>query len=294
MKKLLTLLLTLSLITVIAACNGEVPDDEPDNYELNTDLTDALTLEASDYEGKTLNNDGIEEVQLERCVDGDTTHFTNQNNQFFSVRYLGIDTPESTGQLDPWGPAASDFVCDKLSNAETIVVELDDYAGRYDNNGRTLGYVWYDGRLLNLEIIEQAYSSAVGVGGLKYGDEMNQASSYARQTDRRIWGEDDPNYSDEVVVTSIEELVEFPEDFIGTFVTIEGVIIRMDGINPIISDGEHELYVFTQYQTSSKIAVGHRVRLEEVVPNYHNGNLQLTNFSPSKTEVLETDVSFDE
>lgn len=291
MKKLLTLFLALSFVVLITACNQ---DDEEIIYEINTDLTDALTLDESEYLGKTLDNDGIEVVTLERCVDGDTTHFRTQAGQFFSVRYLGIDTPESTGAIEPWGKAASDFVCDRLMDADTIVVELDDHAGRYDNHGRTLGYVWYDGRLLNLELIEQAYSAAQGVGALKYGDDMFAASTHARQTGRRIWGEDDPDYSDEDVITTLEQVVNNPDDFIGSFITIEGVIVRMNGINPIISDGEYELYVFTQYQTTTKVALGHRVRLERVVPTYHNGNLQLTNFSPSRTEVLETDVSFDE
>lgn len=292
MKKILLIVLTLSLMVIIAACGDTEPEEV--TYELNTDLTDALTLDESEYIGKTLNDDGIEVVTLERCVDGDTTHFRTQAGAFFSVRYLGIDTPESTGAIEPWGKAASDFVCERLTDASTIVVELDDHAGRFDNHGRTLGYVWYDGRLLNLELIEQAYSAAQGVGALKYGDDMFTASTYARQTGRRIWGEDDPDYSDEEVITTLEEVVNNPDDYIGSFITIEGVIIRMDGINPIISDGVHELYIFAQYQTSSKVAVGHRVRLERVVPTYHNNNLQLTNFSPSRTEVLETDVSFDD
>ena len=289
MKKILSLLFIFVFIGILSACNQT---DEEIVYELNTDLTDSLTIEESDYLGKTLAQDGIEVVTLDKCVDGDTTHFRTQNNQFFSLRYLGVDTPESTAQIEPWGKAASDFVCERLLNANTIVVEIDDYAGRYDNYQRTLGYVWYDGRLLNLELIEQAYSSAVGVASYKYGSEMTEAFNHARQTGRRIWGEDDPDYSDEIVITTISSLVNNPDDYIGKYVTVEGVIVRLNGSNPTISDGENEIYVFTQNSTTSKIALGHRVRLESVVLTYYQGNLQLTNFSADRTEVLETDVEY--
>jgi micrococcal nuclease len=83
---------------------------------------------------------------------------------------LGIDTPESTAQSDPWGKAASSFTCDKLTNATSIVLQSDPASGQTDSYGRYLAWVWYDGRLLNLELVEEAYSRAKGSTDTYYGE----------------------------------------------------------------------------------------------------------------------------
>ena len=67
---------------------------------------------------------GIGEVKLVRPVDGDTARFRDPiAGVEFSLRYLGIDTPESTWQKDPWGKAASDYSKQRLNAATTIVLE---------------------------------------------------------------------------------------------------------------------------------------------------------------------------
>ena len=50
-------------------------------------------------------------VALKNTVDGDTAHFEGSFGEFGVVkaRFLGIDTPESTGKVEPWGVKASNF-----------------------------------------------------------------------------------------------------------------------------------------------------------------------------------------
>lgn len=142
-------------------------------------IHDRLTIDF-DYKGKSFINDG------------DTATFRDIiTNEIFRLRFLGIDTPESTIDKDPWGKAASEYTKKKLSSANTIVLEAE--GARTENYGRYLGFVWVDGVLLNLEIVEQAYSNSTLSKG-KYYEYFSLASENAQKTGRRFYGETDPNY----------------------------------------------------------------------------------------------------
>ena len=145
-----------------------------------------------DYEGKTYHEDGIEKVTLASSIDGDTAHFYTQDGEYMKVRYLGIDTPESTYEKEPWGKAASEYMKNLLYNAKEIVLEKGD--GSKDTYGRYLAYVWVDGKLANLLMVQQGYSSSmIGVNS-KYYEIFNETELLVMQTGRRVYGEIDPNY----------------------------------------------------------------------------------------------------
>lgn len=145
-----------------------------------------------DYVGKTYEEDGIELVRLASAIDGDTAHFYTQDGTYMKVRYLGIDTPESTYEKEPWGKAASDYMKNLLYNAKEIVLEKGD--GSKDTYGRDLAYVWVDGQLANLLVVQNAYSSSTISVKSKYYDIFNETELLVYQTGRRVYGEIDPNY----------------------------------------------------------------------------------------------------
>lgn len=114
-------------------------------------------------------------------VDGDTTQFTSYNGLYtVKVRYLAVDTPESTSEIEEWGKAASLFNQSKLKNAKHIIVQSAASAkgnpeygypcyapADIDTYQRSLAYVWYtdvedptieDFRNLNLELVYEGYS----------------------------------------------------------------------------------------------------------------------------------------
>lgn len=154
-------------------------------------IHDQVTMDF-EYDGKSFIEDGVGEVKLVRSVDGDTARFRDIiTGQEFSLRFLGIDTPESTIDKDPWGKAASNYTAAKLKNATTIVLEAE--GARTESYGRYLGFVWVDGVLLNLEIIEEAYSNST-LSNSKYTEYFMLASAYAQVTGRRFFGETDPGY----------------------------------------------------------------------------------------------------
>lgn len=281
MKKIFTLLIMILLSGMLFACEEAEPETQV--YEISTEWSDALDLQAVEYEGREFLRDGIGEVTLDRCVDGDTTYFTYGSTRPFSVRYLGIDTPEMTAKVQPWGRAASIYNCEILENAETIVLEMDESAGRLDNYGRYLAYVWADGKLVNLQTVEQAYAPAVGTGGLKYGDELFAAQNHARLTQLRIWGEEDPSFIGEPVDLTIDELLNNPEAYRDRFVNVEGTITAREGGDFYFGNDSDSIFVYTQGQITSIIAdefaVGSELILNNVFLTDYSGQWQLTNFN---------------
>lgn len=163
---------------------------------LNINNLDKLTLDV-DYKNKSFVDDGIGEVVLSRCVDGDTAYFYDRNSttvtEQIRVRFLGIDTPESTYTTDPWGKAASNFTASILNNATTIVLEAE--GARTETYGRYLAWVWVDGKLLNLQLVQEAYSNSTTSSSSKYFNIMFETAMLAKKTGRRFYGEIDPNYN---------------------------------------------------------------------------------------------------
>lgn len=218
MKKKISQIILLPVLALglfLAGCGA--------NPDLATPLTDTYEMDF-EFDGLNFFEDGIGEVKLASATDGDTANFNpisdSSPNARQSVRFLGIDTPESTARVQPWGKPASVWVKSKLENAERIVL-INDFAafGQTENNGRYLGFVWYTNkgsdrfRLLNLEVIEQAYSSnKLWVASVicPYAEIFAKAEADARLTKRRIWGEKDPgfDYSTAVVEPNIRSIRE--------------------------------------------------------------------------------------
>lgn len=292
MKKILLILLALTLSFTLTGCKDPV-DDIPKEVDTNlyTTYTDELVMDV-DYESKNFLNDGVGEVTLVSCTDGDTARFSAGGDSF-PVRFLGIDTPESTYRFDPWGKSASAFTCDKLTNASVIVLESD--GELTDGNGRYLAWIWYDGRLLNLELIEQAFSVAKGASGLRYEQLIYDAEIKTQPTRRHVWGETDPSYDyslDGVQVT-LEEIVTNQTEYLGLKVVIQGIVTsNVDG-HPYIEQDGFGVYVYLGYEYTTKMAVGNEVKIEALTPAYHpdaeTGSLQLVGFVRSNVVVVSTE-----
>ena len=96
------------------------------------------------------------EVTLKSCVDGDTAWFYIDDKET-KVRFLYIDTPESTKEIEPYGKEASEFVASKLEHAKTIELELNVDGNQYDKYDRLLAWIFVDGTLLQEEIAAKGY-----------------------------------------------------------------------------------------------------------------------------------------
>jgi endonuclease YncB( thermonuclease family) len=287
LKSFFSPLVAIALVFTLAACTSDKKEEEP-STELNTSYTDALELTTS-YEGKTFLADRIGEVTLFSCVDGDTAVFRT-NGQNIRVRFLGIDTPESTGKLDPWGKAASAYVCDRLENATTIVLEGE--GDIIDTTGtRYLAWIWVDGRLLNLEILEQAYSTGKGLDGFKYANIFYDADLKTQRTGRRVWGESDPDfdYSGTVRHVTIEEIRENLDDYRGLTVIMGGLVTRRLGNSAYIEYDGYGIYVYNAYNPiTSKLEPGNFIRIQASIGEF-NGSNQLTGVHAGRNINVESE-----
>lgn len=294
-KLLLILVLFLGLSFTIGC--GEEP------LEINTDLTDSFMLTSS-YENKNFLNDGIGKVTLSLNVDGDTAHFRDSSGKYFSARFLMINTPESTGKVDPWGKKASEFTANVLSNAYEIVLESEEVGkpAVADTTGdRYLSFVWYrptEGaplRLLNLEIVEECYSRFTGGDEpSKYDDIFKQAHEKSLKTSKKVYGESDPDfdYSYKVNEITIAHLRSNISDYAdnGKKLKMTVRIIRINGDNVYIEDVEKTdndetgtydtagIYLYAGYGTAfSSYAIGSVLSLECQCVNNSTYGFQLTN-----------------
>lgn len=170
-----------------------------------------------DYKGKDFYKDGIGQVELYSAIDGDTAHFTplvtNTSTEIIKSRFFGIDTPESTGKIEEWGHAASEFTKAKLNEAKekgTIVVSTpqSDYGSpKADSTGsRYVSLIWintekknanYDELvLLNLWIVQEGLSYVKNVADMpNYSDAFYAAEEQAKQEKLHLFSnEEDPDY----------------------------------------------------------------------------------------------------
>jgi endonuclease YncB( thermonuclease family) len=86
-------------------------------------------------------------------VDGDTIKVV-VDGQLYTVRYIGMDTPEQYEQL---GPEAS------AQNAKLVLgktVELEKDVSETDRYGRLLRYVWVGELMVNAELVRLGYANA--------------------------------------------------------------------------------------------------------------------------------------
>jgi len=220
MKKFKTIILTVALSMCLGGLTGcksnkkpYVPTRGDENWvDYAHDGTVSLAL---DYKNRDFYKDGIGEVTLKTCIDGDTAHFypvvKTTSSLAIKSRYYGIDTPESTGRIQPWGKPASDFNKEKLKNAAangTIVVSSaqDDYGEPIpDSTGsRYVSLIWINETkknaafnelyLLNLEIVQEGYSWVKNVQDMpQYADTFYKAEKQAQTYKLNLFsGEDDP------------------------------------------------------------------------------------------------------
>lgn len=122
-----------------------------------------------------------------RVIDGDTIELTSGER----VRYLMIDTPESTTETECYGVEAKAFNED-LVDQKDIVMRFD--VERMDQFGRLLAYVSVDGVEINPVIVERGYACVLHISpnGDDRATEFEELELRARTLGRGLWAACDP------------------------------------------------------------------------------------------------------
>ncbi len=314
-KKKIIIPLLFSSITCSAfltACNNETPNNVVcgDDVEVATPVTDSFKLDI-DYSKPNFVS-GMSGVVATTATpsmytDGDTVSFNVAEKTEFPirVRFLGVNTPESTGAIQPWGIKASHFTKSKLRAASEVVLvnDITQY-GKHDNTSsqRSLAFVWYrtseseDFRCLNLELVEQGYSTnqlaQYSQNLPTYYDAFKQAGDNAKAAGLRVNGQNDCDFdsSGEVVETTIANAKE-NFDTLGVIddtansgkkLRITAQVIAKSGYNFYCRDlfqadddiVKSSIYAFTQYKSIS-LEIGDVIQFYCKITKYF-GNYQLT------------------
>lgn len=128
-----------------------------------------------------------EVVTLSKCVDGDTV-WLMKNDEKIKVRFLAIDTPESTNKIEEYGKEASRYTCKLLSNADSIEIEYDSNSDKLDKYDRHLVWIFVDGDLLQEKIIENGLGEVAYLyGDYKYTNTLKIAQDDAKDKKLGIW-----------------------------------------------------------------------------------------------------------
>lgn len=238
-------------------------------------------------------------------IDGDTSHFevpkTFNSTGIVKARYLAVDTPESTGQIEEWGMAASRFTKEKLSSAHSIIIESDNNQWNFDGNGRYLVWVWYqptagaEYRNLNIELLQNGLGASSSASEGIYGN--NAVAAIAQATAEKLYmfsGEKDPEYPyGEASKVTLRELRTNIQAYLNRKVAVEGVVTYNSNFTAFIEsyDAETDTYygmqIFYGYDTKliPVLAQGSEVRVVGVVKD-HYGDYQITGltYNPMRPE----------
>ncbi len=341
MNKLSKLLMLLAVIAMLvgsfAACelfptdnggeqigtgNGENPggDDSGggNNEEEITFVDYAAQLKFNENSGKKWTY-----ATVKSYIDGDTTHFYVDKSVipegYVKARYLGINTPESTGIVEPWGKKASNYTKTQLKKAESIengiIIESDTATWDLDSTGdRYLLWIWYktsedaEYRNLNIEILQQGLAYGSGTTSNTYSEYTSAALYQANTMKLLVFNrqEKDPDfYYGKAVNLTLKELKANCEKYEGMLVKFEAVVAKQSGYTLYVEeyDAQNDMYFGMQIFAGNgcpimdRFAIGNRVSIIGTLQYWENGgtyqvsNLQYDILFPddeSGCRVLET------
>lgn len=257
----------------LPACTGPSAKSKGDANWVDYAANGSVKLNL-DYKGKDFYVDGIGQFTLKTAIDGDTAHFTPKVDAgkigTMKARFFGIDTPESTGKVQEYGKAASNYTKKMLMEADekgTIVVSSaqDTYgAPEPDSTGsRYVSLVWInltkkdapkeELQLLNLMIVQEGLSWVKNVQAMpQYSETFYAAQQQAEDYKLKLHsGEPDPDFNfgayEDVSLLEVKKEIQKTLDEPGYKNKYDGAKIRFQGsvagfINHILYIQDYVLY----------------------------------------------------
>jgi len=120
-------------------------------------------------------------VRVARVVDGDTLVLAGGER----VRYIGVDAPEDTTVVEPFGPEAT-ALNRRLVEGKWVRLERD--VSDRDRYGRLLRYVWVGEVLVEAELVREGYAEAKPYPpDLRYYPCLEALEEEARREARGMW-----------------------------------------------------------------------------------------------------------
>lgn len=274
---------------------NENPDEKPDE---NPDEKPEPDPEFIDYASQVKFNPNSGRahatVEVYSYIDGDTTHFTTTDGtkigdmEYIKARYLAVNTPESTGVIEPWGKKASNYTKEQLKKATSIIIESDTDKWDLDSTGgRYLLWIWYktaedtEYRNLNLEILQQGLAYGSNVASNVYGETALKILNQAKTLKLHVFSKDkDPDYYyGGAIELTLKELKANCEKYEGMLVKFEAVVAKQIGPTIYVEeyDPVNDMYfgmqIFAGYGffRMGDFAIGNRLSIVGTLSYYENG-----------------------
>lgn len=179
---------TVVFLLMCAGCSGS------SNSSKNT-----TSKQSNNVEQKQATNNApvkLEKAVVTRHIDGDTVEVKLEDGKKAKVRFIGVNTPESTTKHEPYGKEASDFTKSQLLG-KTVYLEKD--AGDTDKYGRLLRYVWLEvpkeineseikSKMFNAILASEGYAQQMTISpNVKYADYFKKFCAEARENNKGLW-----------------------------------------------------------------------------------------------------------
>lgn len=135
---------------------------------------------------------GFENATVKKVVDGDTLHVIDKNNNVLKLRLLLIDTPETvhpSKPIEPFGPEASAYAKTFFPIGSEVQLEYDVSGNSLDKYGRTLAYIWKDGKLYNEEIVKMGLARVAYIyaPNTRHVDLLREVEQEAKDKGLGLW-----------------------------------------------------------------------------------------------------------
>lgn len=165
------------------------------NKAINSYINDKSNHSSDNYD-KDINVDNFKEAYIKRVVDGDTIVAVIDNNEY-KVRFIGINTPESTTKIEEYGKEASNYTTSMLLG-KTIYLEKD--VSETDKYGRLLRYIWLKipdeinettirENMFNANLVLNGYANAATYPpDVSYSTLFIKFEKEAREQNLGLWG----------------------------------------------------------------------------------------------------------
>jgi len=218
-KKLLVFLLTTILLFSLAGCTSSQDTYQKETYQAQVstqaqsnekESTNVIEKQEQDQISQsTSNNQTVQEeepghkaeinlikARVTKVVDGDTVYVRFENGREEKVRFIGVNTPESTTKIELYGKEASAYTKSQLYR-KNVWLELD--VQERDKYGRLLAYIWLSppesindteirSKMFNAVLLLEGYAQIMTVPpNVKYVDYFRTYQQEAREQNKGLW-----------------------------------------------------------------------------------------------------------
>lgn len=191
LKKIIYILVLVAL-TVFASYYLKDKLNEKAQNNQNNNNAEIITNNVQNNENKEIE---FQEAYVTKIIDGDTIGVTI-DGKYYKVRFIGINCPEYTKEIEPYGKEATEYTNEKLYN-KTIYLQKD--VTDTDDYDRLLRYIWLEKvDEINEETVKKSlFNYELVVNGLANSnyykpnitlqDYLEQAEIYAKRHKIGMW-----------------------------------------------------------------------------------------------------------